>query len=160
MPSQDHFVRVARSVRRDLDRGSRAFMTFDRTELTNRLRRESGQHTTRLKTAQAAPALEQALSDQGLRCQPSLQHTTTGDRIRIFRAGSLVGDLIDAVLLPSEDHDRQLAQALAKYKGSWNWKRGPDRSEPTAGDLLEEFLPRESQVKYVQSLRDPDLATT
>src|SRR5437899_1603078 len=98
MPNQDHLIQVARSVRRDLDRDAKAFMTMDRMALTQRLRDLSGESTTRIKAANGAE-LERALNDQGLRCYPSLSETTTGDRVRVFRAGSAVGDLIDAVLV-------------------------------------------------------------
>jgi hypothetical protein len=159
MPTHDHLIQVARSVRRDLDREAKAFMTIDRMELTRRLREVSGESTTRIKKFNGAE-LEKALYDQALRCYPSLEETTTGDRVRIFRAGSAVGDLIDAVLTPSPDHDRDLAEALAKFKGTWNWDRKEGQGDASAAEVLRRVLPREKQMDYVQSLEDPDLATT
>jgi hypothetical protein len=159
MPTHDHLVQVARSVRRDLDRASKAFMTIDRMELTQRLRRVSGESRTRIKSTNGGD-LEAALNDQGLRCHPSLTETTTGDRVRIFRAGSAVGDLIDAVLVPSPDHDRELAEALAKFKGTWDWNRDDVRTAASSAEVLRRVLPREKQLSYVRSLEDPDLATT
>ena len=160
MPTHDDLVQVARSVRRDLDRGSKAFMTFERTELTRRVREASGERRTRIKVAMGNE-LEQALNDQGLRCYPRLAETTTGDRVRVFRAGSAVGDLIDAVLTPSPDHDRDLAEALAKFKGTWDWARNEGNHEPVSNaEILRRVLPRQAQLEYVRSLDDPDLATT
>ena len=159
MPTHDHLVQVARSVRRELDRTSKAFTTMDRMELTRRLRGVSGESGTRIKAANGAD-LEGALNDQGLRCYPSLTETTTGDRVRIFRAGSAVGDLIDAVLTPSPDHDRELAEALAKFKGTWDWNSKAEHGDTSAAEVLQRVLPREKQLDYVRSLDDPDLATT
>ncbi|HUP70661.1 MAG TPA: hypothetical protein VM142_12730 [Acidimicrobiales bacterium] len=135
-------------------------MSLDRIELTRRLRDLSGEPTTRIK-ARLGPELERALNDQGLRCYPSLTTTTTGDRVRVFRAGSAVGDLIDAVLVPSPDHDRELAEALAKFKGKWDWNRDtPRHAEASTAEILRHVLPRERQLEYVRSLEDADLATT
>ncbi len=160
MPSNDHLVQVARTVRRALDREAKAFMSMDRMELTQRLREVSGESSTRIKAANGAD-LERALNDQGLRCYPSLAETTTGDRIRVFRAGSAVGDLIDAVLVPSPDHDRDLAEALAKFKDKWDWTRGEGhQAEASTEQILRRILPREKQMAYVRAIEDPDLATT
>ena len=161
MPSYDNLIQVARSVKRDLDHDSKAFRSYERMELTNRLRAVSGEPTTRIKLALGAD-LERALSDQGLRCYPRLTETTTGDRIRIFRAGSTVGDLLDAVLVPSPDHDRRLAEALEKFKGAsvWDLSSHAGASEATAAELFGKVLPRGEQLEYVRSLDDPDLATT
>lgn len=161
MPTYDDLISVARSIRRELDRGHLAFKSMDRMELTQRVRAVSGESTTRIKTAMGAE-LEQALNDQGLRCQPGLAETTTGDRVRIFRAGSAASDLIDAVTYPSPEHDRELAAALAKVKGTWDWNRGSTEGgvDASAPGLLRRVLPREKQLEYVRSLDDPDLATT
>lgn len=161
MPTHDHLIQVARSVRRDLDRESKAFKSMNRMELTQRLRQISGESNTRIKTAIIGPELERALYDQGLRCYPSLTETTTGDRVRVFRAGSAVGELIDAVLVPSPAHDHDLAEALAKFKGTWDWNRNDEREgEASAAEILRRVLPREKQLEYVRSLDDPDMATT
>jgi hypothetical protein len=129
-------------------------------ELTERVRQVSRESTTRVKTAMGAD-LDRALSDQGLRCYPTIENTTTGDWIRVFRAGSAVSDLIDAILSPSEDHDRELMIALAKVKGTWDWNRDEAATgEVTAADILRRALPREKHLAYVRSLDDADLATT
>ncbi len=161
MPSYDNLIQVARSVKRDLDHDSKPFRSYQRMELTNRLRAFSGEPTTRIKAALGAD-LERALLEQGLRCYPELTATTTGAQIRIFRAGSTVGDLLDAVLVPSRDHDRRLAEALKSFKGTWEWDRSSDAgdSETTGAELFGKLLPREAQAEYVRSLNDADLATT
>lgn len=162
MPTHDDMIQVARSVRRDMDREGKAFVSLPRMELTRRLRTVSGSSNTRIKAARMSANLEQALSDQGLRCYPHLDETTTGDSIRIFRAGSAVGELMDAVLVPSPDHDRKLAEALAKFKGTWDWEREvPPGARPlSTAEVVRTVLPREKHLAYVAALEDSDLATT
>ncbi|HEY1733776.1 MAG TPA: hypothetical protein VGG23_04950 [Acidimicrobiales bacterium] len=159
VPTYDHVITVARSVRRDLDRGNRAFTSVSRMELTERLRRASGEPSTRMKAVLAAD-LEAALGDQGLRCYPRLTATTTGDSVRVFRAGSAVGDLIDAVLVPSAEHDRDLAAVLAGGLESAEGGRVDRTDGLSVPELLRRVLPRQRQVEYVQSIDDADLATT
>ncbi len=156
----DDLVQVARGLKAELDRHRRAFQTFDRMELTQRLRTVSGADTTRIKQLIGAE-LERAMNAQGLRCYPGLAETTTGDRIRIFRAGTETGNLIDAVLLPSPENDRYLGAAISKIKGKWDWARppGPD-AKAAFEETLERLLPREKHLANVRSLDDPDLATT
>lgn len=157
MPSREHLVQVARSLRQDLDRARRPFLTLERMELTRRVRNVSGAETTRIKAAMGAE-LERALSDQGLRCYPSLAVTATDERIRVFRAGSDVGDLIDAIALPSPEHDRILESLVEQRTGA----RGGSWGEPapSTAELMRRLLPRTEQIEYVRSLEDPDLATT
>lgn len=157
----DDLIKVARSLRRELDRGDLAFKSLDRMELTRRLRSVSGEDATRIKQLLGGE-LEGAMSAQGLRCYPSLTETTTGDRIRVFRAGSVASDLIDAVVVPSPEHDRELAAVVAKIKGKWEWDREPKQvKESSLEETLERVLPREKHLEFVRSLDDdPDLATT
>lgn len=160
MPTREHLIQVARSVKRDLDREKQSHRSYDRRDLTELLRRVSGEPTTRIKAIKGAD-LERALSDQGLRCYPGLSETSTDDRIRIFRAGSAVGDLIDAVLVPSRAHDQVLGDSVRKMKGTGEAGQGADeRDGETAGEILRRVLPAEKQLEYVRSLDDPELATT
>ena len=161
MPTQEHLIQVARSVKRDLDREKRSHRSYDRRDLTELLRRVSGEPTTRIKAMKGAE-LERALSDQGLRCYPGLSETSTDDRIRIFRAGSAVGDLIDAVLVPSRAHDQVLGDTVTKMKGTGEPGQGgaDEREVESAAEILRRVLPAEKQLEYVRSLHDPELATT
>lgn len=51
MPTRTHLVAVARRLKRELD--GRAFLTIQRTNITDYLRQESGEPTTRIKSALA-----------------------------------------------------------------------------------------------------------
>lgn len=52
---------------------------------------------------------------------PSLQETTTSDTIRLFHAGTVLGNLVDLLIYPSIDTDRDLGDMIRKIKGQWNW---------------------------------------
>jgi hypothetical protein len=127
-------AQVARNLKRELN--GRAFLTIARTDVTRELREVSGEDTTRIKS-QIAEDLELVLLQQGVRCFPSLQETTTGDTIRLFHAGTILGSLVDLLIYPAKDTDRDLGDMLKKIKGQWNW------STPTGpAALIEEDASR------------------
>ncbi len=107
MPSQSDLVAVARELRSQLD-GGIGFLSLERRAITELVRAESGEETTRIKRQMGAD-LEQALLHQGVRCFPSLTMTTTGDQVRLFLTGTIVADLVDVLLNPSESTDRELS---------------------------------------------------
>lgn len=118
MPNHMHLVQVARELKRQL--GKNAFMSIARSDITQLLRDVSGEDATRIKSAMGDD-LERALLEQGVRCFPRLVGTTTGDHIRLFHAGTIMGGFVDMLLYPSEETDRELAAAITKFKGKWDW---------------------------------------
>lgn len=118
MPTRTHLVAVARSLKKRLN-GS-AFLTLPRTEITELLRKESGEPTTRIKSG-LANELKDALITQGVLVYPSLDETTTGDTVRLYHAGSVLGQLIDTIVHPDAGTDKDLGDVLSKIKGKWNW---------------------------------------
>jgi hypothetical protein len=109
---------VARKLKVQLN--GKAFLTIPRVEVTEMLRDVSGEETTRIKSAIGAD-LDQALLEQGVRCYPTFSGTTTGDTIRLFHAGSVLGSLVDLLIYPSTETDSDLGAMLTKIKGKWNW---------------------------------------
>jgi hypothetical protein len=118
MPSRTHLVQVARELSKRLN--GRAFLTVPRIEVTQLLRAVSGEDTTRIKKAMGGE-LERVLLDQGIRCFPGLEDTTTGDTIRLFHTKSVLGQLVDLLIYPSTDTDKDLGDVITKVKGKWNW---------------------------------------
>src|SRR5947207_2844029 len=113
MPSRHQLTSVARELKKRLN--GKAFLTIERMEITNLLRETSGEDSTRIKSALASD-LERALLEQGVRCFPSIGETTTGDTVRLFHAGKLVGYLVDLLVHPSTEADAELGHVLTKYK--------------------------------------------
>lgn len=132
MPSRNDYALVARDLRKRLN--GKAFLTIGRRRVTDILREVSGEPTTRIKS-NVARELTQVLLEQGLRCYPGLEETNTFETVRIFRAGSMFGNLVDLIVHPSNETDRDVGAMLKKVKGTWDW------STPTAGAV--EKLPDE-----------------
>jgi hypothetical protein len=118
MPTHMHLVQVARELKRKL--GKDAFLSVPRTDVTQLLRDVSGEDATRIKSAMGDD-LERALLEQGVRCFPRIVGTTTGDYIRLFHAGTVMGGFVDMLLYPSEETDKELEAAITKFKGEWDW---------------------------------------
>lgn len=116
MPNKNDHMRVARELKKRLN--GKAFLTIARMDITQLLRDVSGEDGTRIK-AGVAEELERHLLNQGVRCFPSLTETTTGDTVRLFHAGTLLGSLVDLVSEPDPEDDHDLADVLTKIKGKW-----------------------------------------
>lgn len=118
MPSRTHLTAVARELKRELN--GLAFKTVERSDITKLLREISGEPSTRIKSTLAAD-LTSALMTQGLQVYPSIGETTSGDAVRIYHAGTLLGQLIDTIVHPDADTDKDLGDVLKKIKGNWSW---------------------------------------
>lgn len=118
MPTRHQLTAVARKLKTRLN--GKAFLTIPRMEITELLRETSGEDTTRMKSG-IADDLQVALLEQGVRCFPSLAETTTGDTVRLFHAGTVLGNLVDMLIHPSTEADRDLGAMLTKIKGRWEW---------------------------------------
>ncbi len=133
MPTRTHLNAVARKLKQELN--GRAFLTTERTHITDLLRVESAEPTTRIKSG-LAEQLTSALINQGVQVYPGLGETTTGDTVRLYHAGSVLGQLIETVVHPDAGTDRELGDILRKIKGKWEWAQleGPASPRPGASE--------------------------
>lgn len=131
MPTRTHLVTVARRLKQRLN--GQAFLTIPRAEITGLLRDVSGEPAIRIKSSLAAD-LTSALVNQGVQVYPSLSETTTGDTVRLYHAGSVLGQLIDTIVHPDPGTDADLGDVLTKIKGKWKWApvEGPASAEADA----------------------------
>ncbi|WP_163512158.1 hypothetical protein [Fodinicola acaciae] len=120
MPTYTDLLKLVRELKSELD--NKAFYTLPRVEITDRLRAISGESTTRIKKV-IATKLETVLADEGLRVYPTLTATTTGDTVRIYRAGTVLSNLISIITRPDIGTDRELADVITKIKGKWDWAK-------------------------------------
>lgn len=118
MPTRHHLTVVARQLKGRLN--GKAFLTIPRVDVTELLREVSGEETTRIKSV-IGSELDLALLEQGVRCYPRFAETTTGDTIRLFHAGSVLGSVVDLLVHPSMETDKDLGDLLVKIKGNWKW---------------------------------------
>jgi hypothetical protein len=100
-------------------------VVIPRMKITKMMRKVSRESELRVKSGIAGD-IEKALLDKGIRDYPSLKGTRMDDNIRLFRAGSSVAVLIDAVLKPNETTNRKLIR-LAKDLRRSNDRRGRRR---------------------------------
>jgi hypothetical protein len=119
MPNRNHYARVAKELRAKLDEGRQAFKTVSRREILDILRDVSGEPTTRIKSVVARDLAQVMLEREALRCFPSLEETDSLDNVRIFRAASVFGHLVDLIAYPSKDDDVEVGTVLKKVKGTW-----------------------------------------
>jgi hypothetical protein len=130
MPNQTHLVATARQLKQQLN--GHAFLTVPRTQITYLLREISGEPGARIKSRLAAD-LTSALVNQGVQVYPSLSETTTGDTVRLYHAGSVLGQLIDTIVHPDPGTDTDLGDVLTKVKGKWKW--APVEGPATSTDV-------------------------
>jgi hypothetical protein len=119
MPDRSHYALVAKELKKKLN--GKAFTTVPRREITDILRQVSGEPTTRIKSNVAWDLSQVMLEKEALRCYPSLEETGSQDNVRIFRASSVFGNLVDLIAHPSTDADREVGNVLKKIKGEWDW---------------------------------------
>ena len=120
MPTRADLVKVARELSNRMRKNQGSFLTIPRMEVTELLRQVSGEDGTRLKSG-LGQQLEQALLEQGIRCFPAFQGTTTGHTIRLFYPRTVVASLVDMLSHPDADTDKELAHVVTKVKGLWKW---------------------------------------
>ncbi len=121
MPSRYDYVALAKELKKELDDGHLAFKSYERRALTERLRKIAGEPNTRIKSAGIAKDIEGIFAEQGMRFYPRLTETSTGDWVRVWRAGTLVAEILDHILNPSERSDTELGEMASKIKGKWIW---------------------------------------
>ncbi len=126
MPNRNHYARVAKELRTKLDEGRQAFKTVSRREILDILRDVSGEPTTRIKSVVARDLAQVMLEREALRCFPSLEETDSQDNVRIFRAASVFGNLVDLIAHPSKDDDKELGDILKKIKLTWVSTAAPE----------------------------------
>jgi hypothetical protein len=129
MPNRTHYARVAKELRTKLDEDRMAFKTVSRREILDVLRDISGEPTTRIKSVVARDLAQVMLEREALRCFPSLEETDSLDNVRIFRAASVFGNLVDLIAHPSKEDDKEAGDILKKIKLTWVSSAMPETDE-------------------------------
>ncbi|HEY9084526.1 MAG TPA: hypothetical protein VIN40_01090 [Candidatus Tyrphobacter sp.] len=150
MVTRVHLGLVARDLKKRL--GNRAFLTIRRAEITQSVREFSGEDSTRVKSIMGQE-LEQALLEQGVRCFPSLSETSE-EAVRLFHAGTFTGAIIDMLRHPAAETDRELAVALTKLKGRWNWTESTEHPIETLPERVFEPVNIRGEALSATVLRD------
>jgi hypothetical protein len=117
MPDRSHYALVGKQLKQKLN--GKAFMTVARRDILDILRDVSNEPTTRIKSNIAWDLSQVLLEKEALRLYPSLDETD--GNVRVFRAGSVFGNLVDLIVHPSGEADREVGAVLKKIKGQWDW---------------------------------------
>ena len=63
MPTREHYLRLAKDIKAELDQSKLAFKSYPRAEMTDRVRTISGEPATRIKQAGVGTAIEDVFRD-------------------------------------------------------------------------------------------------
>ncbi len=115
MPTKDDFRKVARSVKKELDSDRLAFKTYQRDKFTTELKAVagSGAHASGGDTWQE---LEAAFVQEGLLVFPPLDETEEDGFTRVYRSGSRIAGILNAIRFPGGGSDEELSTLLGKLK--------------------------------------------
>jgi hypothetical protein len=116
MPNKDDYRKVARIVKKNLDADKLAFKTYQRNDLLKELKVIAG--TGAQKGEDTWSELEAAFNNEGLLAYPPLAKTEEDGFSRIYRSGSRIAAILNAIRFPGGGSDEELAQLLGKLKGA------------------------------------------
>lgn len=111
MPTRNDYANVALELKSELD--NHMVHTVSRQEITDALRRLSGEPNTRLRRL-SAQELTVRLLEQGVSCWPNLADSGPKDNIRLFPNNSAISHIINLIVHPSTDGDKELEAAFSK----------------------------------------------
>lgn len=114
MASKDTYSAFAKKIVKELNENKLAFKTYNVEELNKRLGEEGGSGS-RLNTAATAKEFSLILMELGFVIYPSIDNTLDG-YVRIYRAASLIGNILQSIKYPGPDGDEYLSKLLTQVK--------------------------------------------
>ena len=115
MAKKDDFRAVARIIKKELDLDRLAFKTYQRERFTTELKAIAGSGAHQ-KGEDAFDELEAAFLQEGLLAFPSLNETEEDGYTRIYRSGSRIAGILNAIRFPGGGSDDELSCLLGKLK--------------------------------------------
>lgn len=115
MPTSDDYRKVAKTVKRELDSDKLAFKTYQREKFTTELKAiaGAGAHS---KGETTWEKLEHAFMQEGLIVFPPLGETEDDGFTRVYRSGSRIAGILNAIRFPGGGSDEELSALLGKLK--------------------------------------------
>ncbi len=117
MPNKDHYRTVARKIKKDLDKDKLAFKTYQRDEFTAELKTVAGSGA-QTEGSDTYEELATAFIQEGLIVYPPLDNTEEDGYTRVFRSGSRIAGILNAIRFPGGGSDDELSLLLGKLKSS------------------------------------------
>jgi hypothetical protein len=116
MTKKDDYRKVAKVIKRELDQDRLAFKTYQRERFTTELKAQSGEHAHAKGGGVTYDELELAFNQEGLLVFPPLNETEADGYTRVFRSGSRIASILNAIRFPGGGSDEELASLLGKLK--------------------------------------------
>jgi hypothetical protein len=113
--NKDDFRKVARIVKKDLDYDKLAFKTYQREYFTTQLKAVAGQGA-HAKGQNVWNELESAFIQEGLLVFPPLDDTGEDGYVRVYRSGTRIAGVLNAIRFPGGGSDEELSSLLGKLK--------------------------------------------
>jgi hypothetical protein len=116
MTIKDDFRQVAKAIKRELDQDRLAFKTYQRERFATELRARAGSGAHKKGTTTDAD-MGWAFMQEGLLIYPPLDADTASDGYtRVFRSGSRIASILNALRFPGGGSDEELAILLGKLR--------------------------------------------
>lgn len=110
MTTRDHYMAVARQLSEYLNAFGLAFKTYKVSELDEMIKAVAGEGA-RISTNSSAQEFTNLLLERGFVIFPAIEASPDG-YIRIFRANSIISNILSAFRYPGPDGDNELARLL------------------------------------------------
>lgn len=120
MTTRDDYMAVARELADYLNGFKLAFKTYSISELDSMIRAVAGEGA-RISTEAASADFENCLLQRGFVVYPAIANNREG-YVRVYRASSLIGNLLSAFRYPGPNGDTELARLLTTLQR----RRRPD----------------------------------
>jgi hypothetical protein len=117
MPTKDDFRKVARKIKKELDIDKLAFKTYQRDKFTTELKAVAGPGA-HPKGGDTFEELETAFIQEGLITYPPLAKTEEDGFTRVYRSGSRIAGILNAIRFPGGGSDEELSLLLGKLKSN------------------------------------------
>jgi hypothetical protein len=115
MTKKDDFRTVARIIKKELDIERLAFKTYQRERFTEELKAVAGEGA-HAKGGDTFAELEYAFLQEGLLVFPSLNETGEDGYTRIYRSGTRIAGILNAIRFPGGGSDDELSSLLGRLK--------------------------------------------
>jgi len=115
MTKKDDFRVVARIIKKELDAERLAFKTYQRERFTTTLKGITGEGA-HAKGNDTFSELESAFLHEGLLAFPSLNETEEDGYTRIYRSGTRIAGILNAIRFPGGGSDDELSALLGRLK--------------------------------------------
>ncbi len=114
MPTKDDFRKVARIIKRELDADRMAFKTFQRDRFITELKAIAGAGAH--GGDDTWDEIEAAFLQEGLIAFPSLKETEEDGFSRVYRSGTRIAGILNAIRFPGGGSDEELSALLGRLR--------------------------------------------